>query len=98
MESDRNLFFTEADFCKPGVIQGFNLNFNLYLLVRILQQIFRNRNIIPINGKIIKNKIFLIKVGPISLINLRLVGRRVREYVRELLGIVGGGQRYDSSC
>ena len=27
------LFFTEIDFCKPGVIQGFDLNFNLYLLV-----------------------------------------------------------------
>ena len=33
MKSDRNLFFTEIDFCKPGVIQGFDLNFNLYLLV-----------------------------------------------------------------
>ena len=29
----RNLFFTEIDFCKPGVIQGFDLNFNLYLLI-----------------------------------------------------------------
>ena len=36
---------------------------------------------IPINRKIIKNKIFLIKVRPISLINIGLVGRRVREYV-----------------
>ena len=33
MKSDRNLFFTEIDFCKPGVIQGFDLNFNLYLLI-----------------------------------------------------------------
>ena len=32
MKSDRNLFFTEIDFCKPGVIQGFDLNFNLYLV------------------------------------------------------------------
>ena len=33
MKSDRILFFTETDFCKPGVIQGFDLNFNLYLLI-----------------------------------------------------------------
>ena len=33
MKSDRNLSFTELDFCKHGVIQGFDLNFNLYLLV-----------------------------------------------------------------
>ena len=33
MKSDRNLFFTEIDFCKPGVIQGFELNFNLHLLI-----------------------------------------------------------------
>ena len=33
MKSDRSLFFPEIDFCKPGVIQGFDLNFNLYLLV-----------------------------------------------------------------
>ena len=25
MKSDRNLFFTEVDFCNPGVIQGFDL-------------------------------------------------------------------------
>ena len=28
MKSDRSSFFTEIDFCKPGVIQGFDLNFN----------------------------------------------------------------------
>ena len=33
MKSDKNLLFTEIDFCKPGVIEGFDLNFNLYLLV-----------------------------------------------------------------
>ena len=33
MKSDKSLFFTEIDFCKPGVIQGFDLNLNLYLLV-----------------------------------------------------------------
>ena len=33
MKSDRTLFFTEIDFCKPGVIQGFDLDFNLYVLV-----------------------------------------------------------------
>ena len=33
MKSDRSLFFTEIDFCKPAVIQGFDLNFNLYLLI-----------------------------------------------------------------
>ena len=33
MKSDRDLFFTETDFCKPGVIQRFDLNFNLYLLI-----------------------------------------------------------------
>ena len=35
MKSGRNLFFTEIDFCKNGVIQGFDLNFNLYLLVSL---------------------------------------------------------------
>ena len=34
---------------------------------------------IPIHGKIIKNRNFLIKVRPISLINIGLVKRRVRE-------------------
>ena len=35
MKSDRNLFFTGINFCKPGVIQGFDFNFdfNLYLLI-----------------------------------------------------------------
>ena len=28
-----NLFFTDIDFCKPGVIQGLDLNFILYLLI-----------------------------------------------------------------
>ena len=31
--SDRNLFFTEIEFCKPGVNQGFELNLDLYLLI-----------------------------------------------------------------
>ena len=26
-----NLFFTDIDFCKPEVIQGLELNLNLYL-------------------------------------------------------------------
>ena len=30
---DRNVFFTEVDLCKPSVMQGLDLNFNLYLLV-----------------------------------------------------------------
>ena len=33
MKSDKTYFFTAIDLCKPGVIQGFNLNFNFYLLV-----------------------------------------------------------------
>ena len=33
MNSDRNLFFTETAFRKPGVIQGFELNSYLYLLI-----------------------------------------------------------------
>ena len=28
-----NLFFTYIDFCKPKVLQGLGLNFNLYLLI-----------------------------------------------------------------
>ena len=32
MKSDGDLFFTAIDFCKPGAIQGFDLNFNLCLL------------------------------------------------------------------
>ena len=44
MKSDRSLFFTEIDFCKPGVIQGFELNFNLYLLV-----FFKVQNYLPIH-------------------------------------------------
>ena len=27
-----NLFFTDIDICKPNVIQGLDLNFNLYFL------------------------------------------------------------------
>ena len=33
-------------------------------------------------GKIIKSKIFLIKVRPVSLINIGPVGRSIREYVQ----------------
>ena len=33
MKSDKKLFFTVIEFYKPDVIQGFNLNFNLYLFV-----------------------------------------------------------------
>ena len=36
MNSDR-IFFTEIDFCKPGVIQGFSLNFNLHILADFLK-------------------------------------------------------------
>ena len=93
MKSDRNLFFTEIDFCKPGVIQGFDLNFNLYLLVFLKGAKLSNNSLILFKNiaveynnqnhrKIIKNKIFLLKVRPISLINIGLIGRRVREYVR----------------
>ena len=28
-----NLFFADIDFCKPRVVQGLDLNFNLYLLI-----------------------------------------------------------------
>ena len=28
-----NLFLTDIDFCKPKVIQGLALNFNLYFLI-----------------------------------------------------------------
>ena len=92
MKSNRNLFSSEIDFCKPGVIQGFDLNFNLYLLIFLKGAklsnnsliLFKNisveyflyfQHFIPINRKIIKNKIFLIKVRPVSLINIGLVGR-----------------------
>ena len=33
MKFASNLFFTDIDFCKPKVIQGLGLNFNLYLLI-----------------------------------------------------------------
>ena len=33
MKFASNLFFTDIDFCKPKVIQGLDLNFNLYLLI-----------------------------------------------------------------
>ena len=35
-----------------------------------------------IDGEVMKNKTFLIKVRPISLINIRIAGRRVRKHVR----------------
>ena len=46
MKSDRNLFFTEIDFCKPGVIQGFDLNFNLYFLIFKRVQKLSNNSLI----------------------------------------------------
>ena len=33
MKSIGNLFFTDIDFCKLKVIQGLDLNFNLYLFI-----------------------------------------------------------------
>ena len=33
MRSGKHLFFTEIDLCKPGVIEGFELNFNLDLMI-----------------------------------------------------------------
>ena len=30
---DRNLFLVDIDFCKPGVVQGLSLKFNLFLEV-----------------------------------------------------------------
>ena len=33
MKFASNLFFTDIDFCKPKVIQGLDLNFNLHLLI-----------------------------------------------------------------
>ena len=41
---------------------------------------FNFKCFIPVDRKIIKNKIFLIKVKPTPLINNGLVRRRVREY------------------
>ena len=101
MKSDRNLFFTEIDLCNPGVILGFDLNFNLYLLIflkgvklsnnlwfclkisRWSSQYFLSPfSVFHSNRWKNKNKVFLIKTRPISLINIGLVGRRCREYVR----------------
>ena len=42
---------------------------------------FNFQCVIPVDGKIMKNKIVLINVRPVSLINIGLVERRVREYV-----------------
>ena len=74
------------------------MNFNLYLLdflkdaklssnslilfKKYLSGVVNFQCFIPIDGKIINNKIFLIKFTPICLINIGLVGRRVREYVK----------------
>ena len=33
MKSVSNLFFKDNDFCRSKVIQGLDLNFNLYLLI-----------------------------------------------------------------
>ena len=33
MKSTSNLFFTDINFCKPKVIQGLDVSFNLYLLI-----------------------------------------------------------------
>ena len=38
-----NLFFTDTDFCKPNVIQGLDLNFNLYFLT-LLRDAFVSNN------------------------------------------------------
>ena len=45
-----NLFFTDVDFCKPKVIQGLDLNFNLYLLILLLITSLREgRSSDPVN-------------------------------------------------
>ena len=37
-----NLFFTYIDFCKPKVLQGLGLNFNLYLLIFLEDAMYNN--------------------------------------------------------
>ena len=36
MKFASNLFFTDIDFCKPKVTQGLDLNFNLYLVIFLI--------------------------------------------------------------
>ena len=85
MKSDRNLFFNAFDYCKPGIIQGFDSNFNfkgckidwfkqfMDFIQKYLSGVgnslfFNFQYFIPIDGKIIKNRIFLVKVRPVSLL------------------------------
>ena len=42
-----NLFFTYIDFCKPNVIQGLDLNYNLYFLT-------------PLSGAWVSNNILIL--------------------------------------
>ena len=46
MKSDRKLFFTKIDFCKPGAIKGLDLNFNLCLLVFLKSEKLSNNLLI----------------------------------------------------
>ena len=77
-----NLFFTDIGFCKLKVIQGLDLNFNLYLLI-LLRGAYVANNILILSKFILTelsavsssvfNKIFLIKFGPVHLINIRFI-------------------------
>ena len=49
MKSVSNLFFKDNDFCRSKVIQGLDLNFNLYLLIFLRGAWVSN----PFNTKII---------------------------------------------
>ena len=54
-----NLFFTYIDFCKPNVIQGLDLNYNLYFLT-LLSGAWVSNNIL------ILSKNFLVELSAFS--------------------------------
>ena len=66
MKLDINLFFTEIDFCKPGVIESFNLNFNLYSLVLSKSAKLFNNSLILFKNISVEWSIFCTSVSSFS--------------------------------
>ena len=62
MKSESSLFFTEIDFCKLGVVhQGFDLNFNLYLLVFLKIAKLSNNSLISFKNISVEQLIFVLR-------------------------------------
>ena len=66
MKSGKNLFFTEIDLCKPGAIEGFELAFNLDLMIFLKGAKLSNNSLVLFKNISVEKSIFRSSIFSVS--------------------------------